>query len=132
MSGDNDAYLVYGRISELFHTGQTQTVTSVKTVGIDLDGRGIRDLAALPDGRILMLAGPAQSQDMSFKLYIADPATKAKAELGTLERVTKDGTVGKAEGLTVLDVTGNRAKFLVVFDALENGDPHLGEAELPR
>jgi len=132
VSSDNDAYLVYGRISELFHTGQTQTVTSVKTVGIDLDGRGIRDLAALPDGRILMLAGPAQSQDMSFKLYIADPATKAKAELGTLERVTKDGTVGKAEGLTVLDVTGNRAKFLVVFDALENGDPHLGEAELPR
>jgi hypothetical protein len=126
-----DAYLVYGSISELFRAGHDTAVTTVHTMDIKLDKRGIRDLAPLPDGRMLVLAGPAQEQDVSYRMYIVDPKTKGNAELGTLESVSKDGTVGKAEGLTVLDATGNRAKFLVVFDGLKNGDPHLGEVELP-
>lgn len=131
VTGDNDAYLVYGSISELFHAGHDQTVESVNTVGIKLDGRGIRDLAPLPDGRILVLAGPAQDQDASYRLYIADPATKAETLIGTLETVSQGGKAGKAEGLTVLDVVGNKAKVLVVFDGLKNGAPHSGEIELP-
>ncbi|MET0677957.1 MAG: DUF3616 domain-containing protein, partial [Bradyrhizobium sp.] len=88
-------------------------------------------LAPLPDGRILVLAGPAQDQDLSYKLYLADPATKAAASIGTLETISRGGKAGKAEGLTVLDAAGNRAKFLVVFDGLKNGAPHSGEIELP-
>jgi hypothetical protein len=127
-----EAYLVHGSISELFHPGHDQAVTTVHTIGLKLEGRGIRDLAPLPDGRILVLAGPAQDQDVSYKLYIANPATKAEASIGTLETVSQGGKAGKAEGLTVLDVAGNKAEVLVVFDGLKNGAPHSGEIELPQ
>jgi hypothetical protein len=131
----DDAYLVYGSISELFRAGHEPAVTAVHTVGLKLDGRGIRDLAPLPDGRLLVLAGPAQSADQSFKLYIADPATGTKEELGTLETISQkvDGekTTGKAEGLTVLDMGDHKATFVVVFDALTNGAPHRGDVALP-
>jgi hypothetical protein len=133
---DGDAYLVSGSISELFRAGHDETVSSVKTVGIKLDGRGIRDLAPLPDGRILVLAGPAQNADLSYKLYLVEPANNAKADLGTLEdisgKVKGKMTVGKAEGLTVLDVEDGTVRFVVVFDSLLNGAPHRGEVRLPK
>ncbi|HEU0149953.1 MAG TPA: DUF3616 domain-containing protein [Bradyrhizobium sp.] len=122
-----DAYLVSGSISELFRDGHDPAVTAAHTVAIKLDERGIRDLSALPDGRLLVLAGPAQDADQSFKLYVADSAKGTKEELGTLEDIED----GKAEGLTVLEVSGNKAKILVVFDGLKNGDPRIGEVELP-
>ncbi|UFZ02532.1 DUF3616 domain-containing protein [Bradyrhizobium ontarionense] len=133
---DGDAYLVSGSISELFHAGHDQSVRSVNTVGIKLDGRGIRDLAPLPDGRILVLAGPAQDSDLSYKLYLVEPANNAKADLGTLEglsqKVKGKMTAGKAEGLTVLDVADGTVRFVVVFDSLLNGAPHRGEVTLPK
>jgi hypothetical protein len=131
VTSDGDAYLVSGSISDLFRDGHDPGVKVVHTMGIKLDKRGIRDLAPLPDGRILVLAGPAQGQDLSYKLYLADPRTEGKTELGTLEGISEDGKTGKAEGLTVLDVTGNTVKFLVVFDGLKNGDPQGGEVDLP-
>lgn len=131
VTDDGDAYLVSGSISDLFRDGHDPGVKTVLTMGIKLGKRGIRDLAPLKDGRILVLAGSAQDQDVTYKLYIADPKTKGETELGTLESISDDGTTGKAEGLTVFDVTGNTAKFLVVFDGLKNGDPHEGEVELP-
>jgi hypothetical protein len=132
VTGDGDAYLLSGSISDVFREGHDPGVKPVHTMGIKLDKRGIRDLAPLPDGRILVLAGPAQDQDVTYKLYIANPATNGNTELGTLESISKDGTIGKAEGLTVIEVTGNKAKLLVVFDGLKNGDPHSGEVDLPQ
>jgi Protein of unknown function (DUF3616)/Esterase-like activity of phytase len=132
VTNDGDAYLVGGSIAEIFHAGRDPAVTVAHTMGIKLDGRGIRDLAPLPDGRLLVLAGPAQGQDVSYGLYIADPRTGTKADLGTLEAISQDGTLGKAEGLTVLQATADKARLLVVFDGLKNGDPHVGEVDLPR
>ena len=130
---DGNAYLVSGSISELFRADHDQPVTKARTVGIKLEGRGVRDLAALPDGRLLVLAGAAHGPEVPFKLFLVDD--KGAKELGTLEGVVQDvngeKTVGKAEGLAVLDATGNRAKFVVVFDALVNGAPYSGEVTLP-
>jgi hypothetical protein len=38
---------------------------------------------------------------------------------------------GKAEGVTVLDVTADRARIVVLFDALPEGAPHQGEIVIP-
>lgn len=34
--------------------------------------RGVRDLAALPDGQVIVLAGPAQSQSGTYSLHLMD------------------------------------------------------------
>lgn len=135
VTNDGDAYLVSGSIAEIFQAGHDKAVTAVHAVGLKLDGRGIRDLAPLPDGRLMVLAGAAHEEDVPFKLYIVDPATGTTKELGTLEKVSQkvkgEDTVGKAEGLTVLEAAADKAQFVVVFDSLPNGAPHRGEVDLP-
>ena len=41
-------------------------------------------------------------------------------------------TLGKAEGVTVLDVTADRAQIVILFDSLLNGAPHRGEVAIPK
>ena len=38
---------------------------------------------------------------------------------------------GKAEGVTVLDMTEDRAQIVVLFDGLANGAPHLANVTIP-
>jgi hypothetical protein len=123
---DGKAYLLSASIADLFHPGHDLVDMKVGVFDVGLGGRGIRDMAPLPDGRLLILAGPAQEQDTSYKLFAFD-STKGAKEVGTLESVED----GKAEGVTVLDVTGQNVTFLIVFDGLKNGAPHRGEATLP-
>jgi hypothetical protein len=39
---------------------------------------------------------------------------------------------GKAEGITVLDVTADRAQIVVLFDSLPNGAPQQVEITIPK
>jgi hypothetical protein len=122
----NQAYLVSGSIVDLFRANEDKTKLQVDVAEVDLGGLGIRDLAPLPDGRLLILAGPSQNSGTTYKLFVFDPAKGAR-DIGAFP----NDVSGKAERLTVLDVKGDRVQFMVVFDALPNGAPQLGEVVLP-
>ena len=81
---------------------------------------GIRDLAALPDGRLLVLSGPAQEQrNIPYDLFILEPRTGEMIKVGSI----KNEGEGKAEAVTVLEANKDELRLLVLFDGLENGDP---------
>lgn len=133
--GDN-AYLVPATISDLFAAGHERSAAKPEALPVKLDGRGVRDLAALPDGRLLVLAGAPHGPEVPFKLFVVEPGSGASEELGTLAAVeqTVDGkrVVGKAEALGVLEASADRITFVVLFDSLPNGAPHRGAVDLPK
>ncbi|MFL5252099.1 MAG: hypothetical protein ACJ8AI_04270, partial [Rhodopila sp.] len=84
---------------------------------------GIRDLALLRPGLLLMLSGPAQEQtSIPYALHTVDMATGNKlTTLGTLQPVVEGDKPGKAEALLVLAADADRARVVVLFDSLPNG-----------
>lgn len=87
---------------------------------------GIRDLAALPDGRLLILSGPAQEQAVPYRIHLRSE----DGALTTLETIDPPGE-GKAEALAVIGVDGGAVDVLVLFDSAANGAPRLIELSLP-
>jgi len=94
---------------------------------------GIRDLATLPSGELLVLAGPTQDQnDINYRLLAATlvhpgdrPGGVRLRELGQIEpEVTRDA---KAEGVTVLGERDGALHLIVTFDNPENGGPRRYE-----
>ena len=85
-------------------------------------GRGIRDLARLNDGQLLILSGPAQDARVPFEIHVLDIATEITTLRGTLGELP--GSKGaKAEAISVLSQRGKLVNILVMFDGLENGGP---------
>jgi hypothetical protein len=127
------AYLVGGAIDDLFRPGNKRSKAEPDVVPVELEGRGIRDLAVLPDKRLLVLAGAAEGREVTFQLFVVDPAKEKVTPIGRLPAVTQPGETktGKAEGVTVLDVTGDKAHIVVLFDGLPNGAPHLATITIP-
>jgi hypothetical protein len=129
------AYLVGGAIDDLFKAGNKRSKAEPEVVAIELDGLGIRDLAPLPGKRLLVVAGAAHGPEVPFKLFVVDPAKETVTPIGPLAAVTQqvDGETktGKAEGVTVLDMNGDKAQVVVLFDGLVNGAPHLADVLIP-
>lgn len=129
------AFLVAGDIDDLFKSGNKRSKARPEVILIELDGLGIRDLAPLPDGRLLVVAGAGHGPEVPFKLFVVDPANAKAKPIGPLEAVTQqvDGKpkTGKAEGVTVLGMAGNKARTVVLFDSLPNGAPHLATISIP-
>lgn len=105
-------------------------------VALDVDGAGIRDIARLDDGRVLLLIGPAQEQNVPYKIGLLDVrqvlsggASEGKEfdplpvkMLGSLQSVPN----GKAEGLEVLPADSKESaakdiRVVVVYDGLPEG-----------
>jgi hypothetical protein len=130
------AYLVAGNIDDLFKAGNKRSKAKPEVVPVELDGLGIRDIAPLPDKRLLVVAGAAHGPEVPFKLFVVDPAKETVTPIGTLAAVTQqvDGetTTGKAEGVTVLETTADEAQIVVLFDSLLNGAPHLANISLSK
>jgi hypothetical protein len=153
---NGDAFIVEAKIADVFAPGLTEAPVEVQVLPLAV-GRnaGIRDLATLPDGRLLVLSGPAQGQcDVPFALWLAGAPQAASSptpiKLGLLEEVFEDDqkkdewrrcvagtdpratdTRAKAEGLTVIGSDGNRLRLLVLFDGLLNGGPRDYAVDLP-
>jgi hypothetical protein len=129
------AFVVGGIIADLFEPGDKPSKAEPEIAFFDLAKLGIRDLAALPDGRLLVLAGAANSDEVPFKLFVADPRDNKAKLIGTLAEVLGmvDGELvrGKAEGLTLLEVAPGSAKAVILFDSLQNGAPHLARFAIP-
>jgi Protein of unknown function (DUF3616) len=91
-----------------------------------LGGRGIRDLAAVPGG-FLVLAGPVGDGDLSYRIYSWDGKDQFPAGdggprpelLGELSNLS----AGKPEGIAVLKAEGKKYDVLMVCDGLQNGGP---------
>jgi Protein of unknown function (DUF3616) len=153
---NGDAFIVEAKIADLFAPGLTETPVEARVLPLALgQNAGIRDLAISPDGRLLVLSGPAQGQcDVPFALWLAGapqaaPSPSALVKLGLLEAVFEDDqkkdewrhcvagdrsandTRAKAEGLTVIGSDGNRLRLLVLFDGLLNGGSREYAVNLP-
>jgi hypothetical protein len=92
--------------------------------------RGIRDLAPLADGRILILSGPRTSTGADFALELYDPLNGRLARLVALALPSASGT-GKAEGLLVVGEGHAKASLIVLRDGLPNGAPFEVDVPIP-
>lgn len=113
------AFLVGGSVAELFRPGSEPAAQKPQLLAFAAGAqRGVRDLAPLADGRLLVLVGPAQEQDLPYALLLLDPADPASVrELGELP-VRKQA---KAEALAVLTQGRDELRILVGYDGVKNG-----------
>ncbi|MEZ5943932.1 MAG: DUF3616 domain-containing protein [Planctomycetaceae bacterium] len=94
---------------------------------INLGGRGIRDIARVDDG-FLLIGGPVGDEPISYELYHwngedgveGKNATPPVRRLGT---VLPPNQLAKAEGLAVIEQVDKYYDVLVVFDGIEGGAP---------
>ncbi len=93
---------------------------------VQLDGRGIRDLAAVDDG-FLLLAGPVGDGDGTYRIYFWNGIDQfsTHSDVDRPQRLAEFSDLGdgKPEGLTVLRSQGNSYDILVVYDGPAKGAP---------
>jgi hypothetical protein len=126
---DGKAYLIGAPVDELFAPGDRKWTGAPDLRVLPLSaGRGIRDLASLSMDRLLLLSGPAQNQDIDYRLHMVDLKTSAPPILiGVLENVPG----GKAEVLAVLRESPEGVEFVVMFDSVKNGGGLIYRVKLP-
>lgn len=113
------AFLVGAPVDALFAPGNAPATVVPTVIAIPADhDRGIRDLAALPDGRLLALVGPAAEQALPYSLLLIDPVkpegTKALGDLPAHSGL-------KAEAVTILGQRGSRLDVIIGYDGAKNG-----------
>src|SRR5436305_9179148 len=78
------AFLVEASIKDLFEPGNAPSQAAPIVTPVALGKLGIRDLALLPDKRLLILAGAEDPKEEPSRIFIFNPADGAKDERGTL------------------------------------------------
>jgi hypothetical protein len=130
------AFVVSAGAAELFDTAPAPdrpVPTHVARLALG-EHVGIRDMAALPDGRLLLLTGPSQGQDVRSGIAVTTPSGEREWSVQWLLRGLRplkgDGEA-KAEGLAVLGVSGDTARVLVLFEDPANGGAQEHTLRLP-
>lgn len=125
-------------LSGLFAPGEQPAQVTPEVLTLKLgDETGIRDLAALADGRLLVLAGPADAGAAPFVLHLLNPATgeiRPLVELRTEERGRKKGggdEMAKAEAIAILEESAAGVSLLVLYDNIDDGGPRRHRLRLP-
>ncbi|MFC5556619.1 DUF3616 domain-containing protein [Methylobacterium iners] len=117
---DGEAFLVTVPVEALFAPGHAALQAEPRLIPIATGKRtGIRDLTPLPDGRLLVLTGPAQEQEVGYGLIGLDPLTGATTRLGRLPELREAEDEGKPEAIALVEP----GRLLVFFDSLPNGAP---------
>lgn len=121
------SFLVAVDAGALFTTAQAiAPVTYAVPLGTDA---GIRDIATLPDGRLLVLSGPAQEQaSVPFAVDVVTlhpDGTASTVRLARLRDRVDDGERAKAEAITPIGGDGGTVRALVLFDGPKNGAPSV-------
>jgi hypothetical protein len=120
---DGNAFIVAIDANRLFDERASIGEGDVQAISVPIGaGRGIRDLARLNDGQLLILSGPAQDAPVPFEIHVLDIMAQTTTPLGTLSELP-DGTGAKAEAISVLSQRGNIVDILVMFDGLPSGGP---------
>lgn len=122
-------YIVSASIDALFAPGSGALQDNrMEIIRWDLDqdtkGKGVRDIAALADGRLLILAGAVQEQkeDDPYLVILLSSDFKRIEKKWRLATV-KHGEVAKAEALLILGQEPGELRILIMFDGIENGRP---------
>ena len=97
---------------------QPDSTFLVALLAFGLDNSGIRDLAAVADG-ILILAGPGRGLKARASLFHWNDTTGQLRQLGVIAEPAN----GNGEALLVLQQDPEFFRFLVMFDGVENGGP---------
>lgn len=136
----SSAFLIRAPVDALFAPG-TEPLSGdlVKTRSLTLgEDTGVRDLAALADGSLLILSGPSLNQDVDYKIWhlpnpvwTSEPTalvvvkTKAKGR----DEKGKEETP-KAESLTIIEQRGKSAVVVVNYDNVDEGAPARHELNI--
>lgn len=115
------AFLVVVPVDALFAAGHEPYTGTPSVIPVEVgEGAGIRDLTVLPDGHLLILTGPAQFQDVPYRLFRFDPKGASRpVALGRLAPLDESESRGKPEAITLVGPD----QVLVFFDSLKNGAP---------
>jgi len=132
------AVLIRASVNALFELGKEQlSAEQVETRPLSLgENAGIRDLAALNDGSLLILSGPTLEQsEVDYQIWrlpapIWSSAPLPLAIVKTNAKAKDSGQVPKAEALTVIDQSDNRVVVLVSYDNIDEGAPTIHEVNL--
>ena len=124
---EGSAFVVTASLADLFADGQGAAKVAPRVDPVALGhGMGIRDLAARGDGSLLVLAGPAQEQDLPYVFFLAKPKEGWKLiRLSTLARVDAKERPVRAEGAFIIEDGDNAVKVLVIFDGLPDGGARI-------
>ena len=112
---DGRAFILRANVDELFKPGREPAPATALSETIPLalgSDVGIRDLAPLPDGRLLILAGAASGDEIPYRIFVVDPTG---ANLQELVPPQSDQPT-RAEGMTVLEATDQEIRLLILFD----------------
>jgi hypothetical protein len=122
---ENEAFLVAVDVDKLFDANRPIGEGDVKPIELALgEDRGVRDLAMLSDGRILILSGPTQKGHISYAVHVIDPNDKATLkQIAVLADTPETGTEMKAEAMHVLGQNGTALDLLIMFDGPSGGAP---------
>jgi len=125
---DGKAFIVRTKADELFADGHERAPSNatVDTLPVALgDDVGIRDLALLPDGRLLILAGAAYQPDIPYSIFVVDRSGANLQELLAEQKPTR------AEAMTVLGATPQEIRLLLLFNGKLDGEPQEVRVPLP-
>ncbi len=114
-SVDGRAFIMRANVDELFKAGREPAPATalVDTIQVALGPDvGIRDLALLPDGRLLILAGAASGPEIPYSIFVVD---QTGANLQELVPPQTDQPT-RAEAMTVLEATDQDIRLLILFD----------------
>ena len=81
---------------------------------------GIRDIAALPDGRLLILSGPTLEQSVPSEIFVFDPTTP---KVDPTRLFTVEDMPGKPEAILFLDQDQDNVRVVVMADGPPSGNP---------
>jgi uncharacterized protein DUF3616 len=137
--GKNEAYILSAPVAKLFASGQQPFDAKVEPISLKLgEGAGIRDLAALQSGGLLILSGPTIEQEaIPYRIWHLppplDPNGAGLTELAIIKSnaVAKKG-LPKAESITVLQEqpATKTVTVLVNYDNIDEGAPAQHELTL--
>jgi len=120
---DGKAFILAINVNRLFDERAPINEGDVQTISVSIGAdRGIRDLARLNDGQLLILSGPAQDAPVPFEIHVFDIKAETSTLLGALDALP-DAPAAKAEAISVLSLRGNAVDVLVMFDGLPSGGP---------
>jgi len=133
------AFIASARTDDLFAPGHERLTAAGKPIRLSLGpNTGIRDLAALANGGLLILSGPTTNQaDVGYKIwYLPKPlSTSAPTELVTVTtsaRPKDDADVAKAESITVTSESDDRVTVIVNYDNIDEGAPASHQLRIGR
>ena len=137
--GNGTSFIASARTEDLFAPGHERLKAAGKPLRLSLgNDTGIRDLAALSNGGLLILSGPTANQaDVGYKIwYLPKPlSTSTPAELVTVTtgaRPKNAAEAAKAESITVTSESEDRVTVIVNYDNIDEGAPASHQLRLGR